>query len=66
MSEKLTDDSPMLFGKYKGERMENVPASYLFFLWTNGKEKDNVCPVANYIRENLGVLEHEYPNGIWR
>jgi len=30
---KLTDESPMPFGKYKGEKMANVPASYLKWIY---------------------------------
>lgn len=61
----LTDLSPMPFGKYKGHRMQDVPASYLHWLWVNGKEKDPACPVAEYIRKNRTVLEQEHPDGIW-
>ena len=32
----LTDDSVMAFGKHKGERLENVPARYLLWLWDDG------------------------------
>lgn len=65
MATALTDRNVMPFGKYKGERMEDVPASYLHWLWTNGKEHDKLCPVAGYIRENLTHLEREHPDGIW-
>lgn len=61
----LTDTSKMPFGKYRGEEMQNVPASYLHWLWSNGKSGDKLCPVANYIRENLSALEQEYKDGIW-
>lgn len=62
---ELTDTSPMPFGKYKGEQMQDVPASYLHWLWTNGKEKDTRDPVANYIRANKDALAKEYEDGIW-
>lgn len=62
---ELQDDSPMPFGKYKGQSMESIPASYLFWLWTNGKDKDTRCPVADYIRRNKEALAKEYPDGIW-
>ena len=62
---KLTDLSTMPFGKYKGKPMQDVPASYLFWLWTEcGKEVDYASDVANYIRENMDALEQEYPDGI--
>ena len=71
MDNELTDLSPMPFGKYgpppkgNGSLMQDVPASYLFWLWANGKQNDKACPVANYIRKNLGALKKEHPDGIW-
>ena len=44
----------------EGKPMQDVPASYLHYLWTNGKEHDKQCPVAEYIRKNLSILEKEY------
>lgn len=63
----LTDDSLMPFGKFKGAAMIAVPASYLHWLWTNGKSQ---CPagtddVADYIRTNLASLKLDHPDGIW-
>lgn len=55
----------MPFGKYKGEPMQDVPASYLHWLWCDSKEHDDRCPVADYIRRNMEALKQEYPNGIW-
>ena len=53
---KLTDDSPMPWGKYKGEKMANVPAAYLLWLYdSNQCSKD----VKVYIKENYDVLEAE-------
>jgi hypothetical protein len=63
---QLTDTDLMTFGKHKGVPMQDVPASYLFWLWTEaGKQHDKQCPVADYIRRNLTALKTEYPNGIW-
>lgn len=62
---KLEDTDKMPFGKYKGEMMQEVPSSYLHWLWTNGKEHDKKCPVADYIRRNIMALEKEHPDGIW-
>ncbi len=52
----LTDTSPMPFGKFKGDKMENVPAKYLLWLYNNNK-----CfgLVKDYIIDNLQVLEQE-------
>jgi uncharacterized protein (DUF3820 family) len=49
----LNDTDLMPFGKYKGQPMQDVPASYLHWLWVNGKKDDKQCPVADYIRRNL-------------
>lgn len=56
---KLTDESPMLFGKYKGDKMVNVPASYLMWLYDNNKCN---AEVREYIKENLDVLQKEIKN----
>jgi len=63
-SKTLSDYDSMPFGKYKGDCMEDVPASYLHWLWTNGMDKKK-DPVANYIRENLSALEMEDKDKIW-
>lgn len=39
---QLTDDSPMPFGKHKGEALSTVPASY--FLWMLGQAWINEWP----------------------
>lgn len=65
----LQDTDPMPFGKYgpKGEAlvMQDVPASYLHYLWTSGLKNDLKSPVADYIRRNLSALKQEHPDGIW-
>jgi len=53
---KLSDSSLMPWGKHKGIKMANVPASYLLWLYENDK-CDNL--VKNYIRDNLDVLKQE-------
>lgn len=62
---KLDDTSKMPFGKHKEIPMQDVPASYLHWLWINGKKEDLECPVADYIRRNLQSLRMEYKDGIW-
>ena len=66
----LEDTDWMPFGKYGHKSndvrmMQDVPASYFHWLWTNGKSQDLNCPVADYIRRNLSALQQEYPDGIW-
>jgi len=53
--------TPMPFGKHKGAPMQDVPASYLFWLWINDVQE----PVKGYIKENLNELKQDYPDGIW-
>lgn len=60
-----TEEMKMPFGKYKGEPMQDVPASYFHYLWTNGMKEDKQSPVAAYIRENLNALKMEHKDGIW-
>lgn len=52
----MTDDSLMPYGKFKGDKMANVPADYLLWLLHNDKCSGDV---KNYILENKTVLESE-------
>lgn len=63
MSE-LSDLDPMPFGKYKGQPMQDVPASYLHWLWKEIQHDKN-SEVADYIRRNLSALRTEHRDGIW-
>ena len=63
---QLKDTDPMPFGKYKGEQMSDVPASYLHYLWVNGKKQEkNVDPIADYINRSLPAPKQEWGDGIW-
>ena len=55
---KLTDDSPMPWGKHKGVKMANVPAKYLLWLHNDGGLQNG--NVKNYILEYLDVLLAEF------
>lgn len=50
----MKDTDLMPYGKYKGEKMANVPASYLIWLYENNK-----CfgEVLKYISDNMDVLK---------
>jgi uncharacterized protein (DUF3820 family) len=61
----LNDISPMPFGKHKGVPMQDVPASYLHYLWQNGMKEDKQSNVADYIRRSLSALKSEHPDLIW-
>jgi uncharacterized protein (DUF3820 family) len=52
----MNDNSIMPFGKYKGEKMINVPASYLLWLLESDKCYGDV---RKYIEENKEVLEFQ-------
>ena len=52
----MTDESIMPFGKYKWQKMANVPPEYLLFIYENGKLFGGV---AEYIKENLDVIKAE-------
>lgn len=62
---RLSDTDKMPFGKHKGTPMQDVPSSYLHWLWTNGKKDDHKCEVADYIRRNISALKKELPDAIW-
>lgn len=51
----LTDESLMPWGKYQGDKMINVPASYLIWLYDNNISGD----VKAYIKDNYDVLNEE-------
>jgi uncharacterized protein (DUF3820 family) len=51
----------MPWGKYKGEKMEKVPAGYLLWLRDNGYARGEV---GKYIEENETVLVAECPDYI--
>lgn len=57
----MSDQDIMPFGKYKGEKMENVPASYLLWLRDQGVRDPGV---RSYIEENETVLLSECPDYI--
>jgi len=52
----MDDNSTMPFGKYKGEKMANIPADYLLWLYENSKVFGEV---KQYIKDNLDVIKSE-------
>lgn len=61
----LADVDEMPFGKHRGVFMQDVPATYLHYLWQNGLKDDKQSNVADYIRRNISALKQEYPDGVW-
>ena len=52
----MTDESIMPIGKYKGQKMANVPAAYLIWLYENGNIYGEL---KQYIANNLEVMKSE-------
>jgi uncharacterized protein (DUF3820 family) len=52
----MTDKDPMPFGKYKGEKICNVPASHLLWLYNQGSLYG---ALKAYIEDNKELLEKE-------
>ena len=52
----MTDDSLMPIGKYKGEKMANVPPEYLLWLYENGNIYGEL---KQYIKNNIEVIKSE-------
>ena len=55
----LKDTDLMPWGKHKGVKMANVPASYLLWLYEEGKCSGDV---KDYIKYNLEVLQYQRLN----
>lgn len=56
MVPELTDKSPMPFGKYKGDKLANVPAKYLLYIREEFELHDNL---KKYIDDNKDALQAE-------
>lgn len=52
----MTDESIMPIGKYKGEKLANVPPEYLLWLLENG---NTYGELKQYLIENKEVFESE-------
>ncbi len=62
----LTDITPMPFGKYKGQPMQDVPVNYLHWFWRAGTmDNDAAIAVKDYIQNNLSALRMENKDLIW-
>lgn len=59
----MTDLDLMPFGRFKGKKMQDVPVSYLHWLYHVAADRNQ--PVIKYIEENLDALKLENPDLIW-
>ncbi len=57
------DDDLMNFGKFKDEKLEDVPASYLHWWYHNTNRTDR--KLENYIKNSIMVLKDENTDLIW-
>lgn len=61
--QRLSDESIMPWGKFKGEELQDVPAHYLFWLERENQSKKDRSKFVNsllvYIEENRDVLNKE-------
>jgi hypothetical protein len=53
---KYTDQTKIPFGKHEGEKLANIPAEYLIWLFENNRTNP---PLTVYVRENLDNLRKE-------
>lgn len=52
----MNDNSLMPFGRHKGEKLANVPAAYLLWLYDTGKLYGEL---KQYVIDNIPVLRFE-------
>ncbi len=52
----MNDESAMPFGKYKGEKLVNVPAEYLLYIYENYQLFSDL---RQYITDNLDVIKSD-------
>lgn len=53
----------MAFGKYKGQLLEDVSASYLLWVWENAECLDYFPEVKDYIEKNLNGIKKQITDG---
>ncbi len=60
----LADDTAMPFGKHKGTPLDDIPTTYLHWLYHNGEGCQNPVIVA-YIEKHWADLKADSPSRIW-
>lgn len=56
------ENTRLTFGIHKGEKLGDVPASYLIYLWDNSKHISQPG-IEQYIQDNYEVLKEEVKRG---
>lgn len=56
----------MPFGKHQGKRLEDVPASYLLWLWDDGWWQRTNEPLGAYLLDALSALQQQSRDYILR
>lgn len=59
------DSTKMPFGKYQGQVLSEIPASYFHWLWFNGAKDETGTPLHSYIKRNISCFEKENGDLIW-
>jgi hypothetical protein len=56
-----TDQTTMPWGKHKGEKLANIPAAYLIWLYENAGIAGQYHNkwLADYIKDNMDILKAE-------
>lgn len=68
-TEEYNEDNIMHFGKYRGQRLGDIPASYLIWWWNEtGRKRTKLRTedgfLSRWIKKQLRDLELEEPNKI--
>jgi uncharacterized protein (DUF3820 family) len=66
MPVEYDDLTPMPFGEHRGKPLQDVPAAYLHWYYTQRDPGRTNPSLIRYIEKNLEALKKEYPDGIWR
>ena len=61
---EYNDDTPMPFGKWKGDPLGKVPVGYFHWLW--GERPMHDRKLEAYVEKNIPAFKIEDPDLIWK
>lgn len=61
----MTDTDKLTFGKYEGTMLQDVPSTYLHYLWEHGKRCEPRTGLHQYIKRSILALKAETQDRIW-